>query len=135
VLSEKAAHQVLQCMVETMTEHGTGSKGDLRGYSVAGKTGTARKHVENVGYVNGLYVASFMGFLPAENPKLLGLVVIDEPKATGPMVYGGAVAAPVFQSIAAEAVKILGIDPDLPEELQLAPSVPLANAQPVGEGR
>jgi hypothetical protein len=51
------------------------------------------------------------------------------------MVYGGAVAAPVFQSIAAEAVKILGIDPDLPEELQLAPSVPLANAQPVGEGR
>ena len=135
VLSEKAAHQVLQCMVETMTEHGTGSKGDLRGYSVAGKTGTARKHVENVGYVNGLYVASFMGFLPAENPKLLGLVVIDEPKATGPMVYGGAVAAPVFQTIAAEAVKILGIDPDLPEELQLVPSVPLANAEPGGERR
>jgi cell division protein FtsI/penicillin-binding protein 2 len=135
VLSEKAAHQVLQCMVETMTEHGTGSKGDLPGYSVAGKTGTARKHVENVGYVDGLYVASFMGFLPAENPKLLGLVVIDEPKATGPMVYGGAVAAPVFQSIAAEAVKILGIDPDLPEELQVAPTVPLAATQPGGEGR
>jgi cell division protein FtsI/penicillin-binding protein 2 len=135
VLSEKAAHQVLQCMVETMTEHGTGSKGDMPGYSVAGKTGTARKHVENVGYVDGLYVASFMGFLPAENPKLLGLVVIDEPKATGPMVYGGAVAAPVFQSIAAEAVKILGIDPDLPEELQVAPTVPLAATQPGGEGR
>lgn len=133
VLSEKAAHQVMQCMMETMSEHGTGTKGDLPGYSVAGKTGTARKHVENVGYVDGLYVASFMGFLPAENPKLLGLIVIDEPKATGPMVYGGAVAAPVFQTIAAEAVKILGIEPDLPEELQSAPAVPLAAAGP-GEG-
>ncbi len=135
VLSVKAAQQVLQCMTETMTDHGTGSKGDLPGYTVAGKTGTARKHVENVGYVDGLYVASFMGFLPAENPKLLGLVVIDEPKANGSLVYGGAVAAPVFQSIAAEAVKILGIDPDLPEELEGAPTLPLAAAQPEGEGR
>jgi cell division protein FtsI/penicillin-binding protein 2 len=135
VLSEKAAHQVLQCMMETMTEHGTGTKGDLLGYTVAGKTGTARKHVENVGYVDGLYVASFMGFLPAENPKLLGLVVIDEPKATGPMVYGGAVAAPVFQAIASEAVKILGIEPDLPDELLSPPTVPLASAQPGGEAR
>lgn len=135
VLSEKAAHQVLQCMMETMTEHGTGTKGDLLGYTVAGKTGTARKHVENVGYVDGLYVASFMGFLPAENPRLLGLVVIDEPKATGPMVYGGAVAAPVFQAIASEAVKILGIEPDLPDELLSPPTVPLASTQPGGEVR
>lgn len=135
VLSEKAAHQVLQCMMETMGEHGTGTKGDLLGYTVAGKTGTARKHVENVGYVDGLYVASFMGFLPAENPRLLGLVVIDEPKATGPMVYGGAVAAPVFQAIASEAVKILGIEPDLPDELLSPPTVPLASAQPGGEVR
>lgn len=135
VLSEKAAHQVLQCMMETMSEHGTGTKGDLLGYTVAGKTGTARKHVENVGYVDGLYVASFMGFLPAENPRLLGLIVIDEPKATGPMVYGGAVAAPVFQAIASEAVKILGIEPDLPDELLSPPTVPLASAQPGGEVR
>jgi cell division protein FtsI/penicillin-binding protein 2 len=135
VISEKAAHQVMQCMMETMGEHGTGTKGDLPGYTVAGKTGTARKHVENVGYVDGLYVASFMGFLPAENPRLLGLVVIDEPKATGSMVYGGAVAAPVFQSIASEAVKILGIEPDLPDELLSPPTVPLASAQPGGEAR
>lgn len=135
VLSEKAAHQVMQCMIETMGEHGTGTKGNVPGYTVAGKTGTARKHVENVGYVDGLYVASFMGFLPAENPRLLGLVVIDEPKATGPMVYGGAVAAPVFQAIASEAVKILGIEPDRPEELLAEPAVPLAAAQPAGEVR
>lgn len=137
VLGEKAANQVMQCMIETMGEHGTGTKGDVPGYSVAGKTGTARKHVENVGYVDGCYVASFMGFLPAENPRLLGLVVIDEPKATGAMVYGGAVAAPVFRAIASEAVKILGIEPDQPEELDSAPRVPLAEAgpAPAGEAR
>jgi hypothetical protein len=56
--------------------------------------------------------------------------VIDEPKATGPMVYGGAVAAPVFKAIASEAVKILGIEPDQPAELNPAPPVPLAEARP-----
>lgn len=128
VLSEKAAHQLQQCMIETMGAYGTGTKGDLPGYSVAGKTGTARKHVEKVGYVKGLYTASFMGFLPADNPRLLGLIVIDEPKADGPMVYGGAVAAPVFQKVAAEAVKILGIEPDQPDELLQDARVPLAAA-------
>lgn len=135
VIGEKAAFQVRQCMMEAMEAHGTGAKGDLPGYSVAGKTGTARKHVENVGYVSGKYIASFMGFLPAENPRLLGLIVIDEPKADGPMVYGGAVAAPVFQSIATEAVKILGIEPDLPQELTNEVVVPLAAAANQGEGR
>src|SRR5690606_36336896 len=104
------------------------------GYSVAGKTGTARKHVENVGYVAGRYTASFAGFIPAENPKLLGLVVIDEPKASGTMVYGGTVAAPVFQSIAKQAVRILGIEPDRPAELVPEPAVPIAAAQAGEEG-
>lgn len=126
VLSEKAAQQLRLCMIETMGTHGTGSKGDLPGYSVAGKTGTARKHVEGVGYVRGRYIASFMGFLPAENPKLLGLIVIDDPRADGELVYGGAVAAPVFKAIAGEGAKILGIEADLPEELVPAPTVPLA---------
>ncbi len=126
VISEKAARQVMQCMMEAMGPYGTGTKGNVRGYSVAGKTGTARKHIENVGYVEGRYIASFMGFLPAENPRLLGLIVIDEPKANGPQVYGGAVAAPVFQAIASSAVKILGIEPDRPEELIEKATPPLA---------
>jgi len=133
VLGEKAAQQVLLCMLDAMGEHGTGSKGDLKGYSVAGKTGTARKHVEGVGYVDGRYIASFMGFLPAENPRLLGLVVIDDPKADGAEVYGGAVAAPVFKAIAEDAVKILGIEPDLKEELDAAAGNTLA-ATENGEG-
>lgn len=121
VLSEKAANQVMRCMIETMSEKGTGTKGNLPGYTVAGKTGTARKHVEGVGYVAGRYTASFAGFLPAENPQLLGLVVIDDPHMTTGAAYGGSVAAPVFQAVMRDAVKILGIDPDKPEELESVP--------------
>jgi len=134
VLGDKAAQQVLQCMLETMGEHGTGTKGDLVGYSVAGKTGTTRKHVENVGYVEGRYIASFAGFLPAHQPRLLGLIVIDDPRADGASVYGGAVAAPVFKAIAEEAVKIMGIEPDLPEELEAAAAASLAAANQSVEG-
>ena len=134
VIGEKAAQQVLQCMLDTMGEHGTGTKGDLIGYSVAGKTGTTRKHVENIGYVNGRYIASFAGFLPAQQPRLLGLIVIDDPRADGASVYGGAVAAPVFKAIAEEAVKIMGIEPDLPEELETAAAASLAAANSSVEG-
>ena len=107
---------------------------DSSGYSVAGKTGTTRKHVENVGYVEGRYIASFAGFLPAHDPKLLGLIMIDDPKADGTLVYGGAVAAPVFKSIAEEAVKILGIEADRPEEIAAAAAASLAAAGKSGEG-
>lgn len=117
VLSPEAARAVRICMIEAMGEHGTGSKGSFPGYTVAGKTGTARKHVEGKGYVKGRYIASFMGFFPADEPELLGLIVIDDPQADGKEVYGGSVAAPAFRSIAVDAVKILGIEPDRPEEL------------------
>lgn len=117
VISEMAARQVRRCMVTAVGEHGTGTNAALPGYSVAGKTGTARKHVENVGYVSGRYIASFLGFLPAENPELLGLIVIDDPRLEGMEVYGGSVAAPFFKAVAADAVKVLGIEPDRPEEL------------------
>lgn len=117
IISEAAANQVMRCMVTAVGENGTGSNAAIPGYAVAGKTGTARKHVENVGYVSGRYIASFMGFLPAENPELVGLIVIDDPRLEGREVYGGSVAAPFFKRVAEDAVKILGIEPDRPEEL------------------
>ncbi len=125
VLSPKAAAQVRQCMVEAMSDIGTGTKGKVPGHSMGGKTGTARKYIENVGYATGRYTASFMGFLPAENPRLIGMIVVEDPRLEGQSVYGGSVAAPVFKAIAAEAVKILGIEPDLPEEIedQLEPAL------------
>ena len=117
VISEKAANQLRQCMIQAAQPGGTGTKAVFPGYSLAGKTGTARKCVEGEGYVPGRYVASFMGFFPAEDPKLIGLIVVDDPKAKGSEVYGGSVAAPVFKAIAEEAAKIFEIEPDRPEEL------------------
>ena len=85
-------------MLEMVTEKdGTGKKAAIDRYAVAGKTGTAQKHNKNgKGYMRGKYVASFIGFLPAENPEVLTLVVVDEPS---PVYYGGDVAAPVFREI------------------------------------
>jgi stage V sporulation protein D (sporulation-specific penicillin-binding protein) len=114
-------------MVETLTKNGTGSKAKLEGYSMGGKTGTARKYIENVGYASGRYTASFMGFLPAEDPQLVGLIVVDDPSITNGPAYGGSVAGPVFKEIIADAVKIIGIEPDLPEEIEPETETSLAN--------
>ncbi len=117
VVSEQAAQHVKRCMIRTMSDGGTGTKGAFPGYTVGGKTGTARKHVENVGYVNGRYVVSFLGFFPADKPELLGLIVIDDPHADGLHLYGGTVAAPVFKNIAEKAARLMAIQPDRPEEI------------------
>lgn len=115
VISKEAAADLKDCMV-TALRIGTARRAAIPGYTVAGKTGTARKHVENVGYVDGRYVVSFVGFLPADDPELLGIIVIDDPKSNDLDLYGGTVAAPAFKSIAQEAVKILGIMPNAPLE-------------------
>jgi cell division protein FtsI (penicillin-binding protein 3) len=88
---------------------GTGTLAAVPGYDVAGKTGTAQK-VDPLtgGYSATRTVSSFVGFLPADDPKLAILVMVDEPQTAH---WGGAVAAPVFQRIAAQAVRHLGILP------------------------
>ena len=80
-----------------VTEHGTGTKAAVPEFHVAGKTGTAQKVVEGTrGYAPGKFVASFVGFLPADDPRLVCIVVVDEPKGRG---LGGEVAAPAFARI------------------------------------
>jgi cell division protein FtsI/penicillin-binding protein 2 len=81
------------------------------GYTVAGKTGTAQKPRTDgqAGYDPGKYVASFCGFLPAEDPRVLVLVVIDEP--SGSYYYGSQVAAPVFSRIAGYCMEHLRVPP------------------------
>ncbi len=128
VISKHAADCVRRAMKKTMLEGGTGTRGCVPGYVVAGKTGTARKHVQGVGYVKGRYVVSFLGFLPADNPQLMGIVVVDDPHATGVKLYGGTIAAPIFSEMAQEAVKLLGIAPDDPVEL----TQHLMQSEPVG---
>ncbi len=109
VISEKTARLVRKMMVGVTQKGGTGTRGAVAGYGVAGKTGTAQK-VDPVtgGYSVDKRVASFIGMLPAKNPAMVVLVTVDEPQ-TQP--YGGLVAAPVFSRIADESMRYLDIPP------------------------
>ena len=121
-ISEVTAAQMRAVMAEVITE-GTGAAAAVPGYTVAGKTGTAQKARTDgrAGYAQGKYVASFSGFVPAEDPKVLIIVNVDEPSGA---IYGGTVAAPAFSRIAAFAVEHLKIPP--------TQSV-TATSQPAGE--
>ncbi len=109
VVSEAAAKQLTEALKSVVTADGTAVKASLTNYTVAGKTGTAQK-VEGGQYVHGKYVASFIGFFPADNPELCISVVLDEPKEG---YYGGMVAAPVFKQIAERSASYLHIQPDI----------------------
>lgn len=98
-------------LLQGVTEDGgTGVRAQVEGFSVAGKTGSAQKPVAG-GYSSSLYVASFVGYLPAECPEIGIIVVVDEPQ---PCHVGGVVAAPAFSEIAASAVRYLDITPARP---------------------
>ena len=80
----------------------------MDGYQLAGKTGTAEKPDEHGGYSKTKFVASFIGYAPARNPRLLVAVMVDEPKGK---IYGGVVAAPAFERIVEFALPYLRIPP------------------------
>lgn len=103
------ARRVRSLMARITEKGGTGRRAAVKGYSVAGKTGTAEKIV-NGRYVHDENVASFVGFLPAENPVVTILVSIDHPK--GEKRTGGTVAAPVFKDIAEHVIRYLAIPPE-----------------------
>jgi cell division protein FtsI (penicillin-binding protein 3) len=113
ILTHRVARQVRRMMEDVVIE-GTGQEAQLPGYTVAGKTGTAAKPDSEGGYSTSAYVASFVGFVPARNPRLVVLVTIDEPATA---IWGGVVAAPAFQQIAGFDLQYLEIPPDAPETL------------------
>jgi len=88
----------LVCQIlEGVVERGSGKKAAIEGLRIAGKTGTAqRASPDGRGYLRGSYIVSFIGFLPADNPELLGLVVVDNPRENA---WGGTIAAPAFRRI------------------------------------
>jgi cell division protein FtsI (penicillin-binding protein 3) len=113
-----ATARTISAMLEEVVEKGTGTKARVNGFRVAGKTGTAQK----VDPVRGGYgekrLASFLGFLPADEPRLALLVAVDEPEGD---VFGGSVAAPAWSAIAAEALRQIGVLPESArEEIALA---------------
>ncbi|MFT4552881.1 MAG: cell division protein FtsI (penicillin-binding protein 3) [Chlamydiales bacterium] len=118
VLDKKIVEEVLKAMKFVTKFGGTAPKGNISGYTEAGKTGTAKKIVNGV-YSNNHYFSTFIGFTPAANPRFTLLVAIDEPEAIfipgiGKNYQGGQCAAPVFSNIARRSLEYLGITPDDP---------------------
>jgi len=108
VISKQTAAQVRQMLEGVLAPGGTASEVSVPGYTLAGKTGTAEVAVDG-GYSDSKFVASFVGFAPAQDPQLLVAVVVDEPQGN---YYGGVVAAPAFGKIAEFALPYLEIPPD-----------------------
>ena len=112
VVDARIARQVLKVLHGVTAEEGTARSARVPGYSVAGKTGTAHK-VGRDGYADDRYLAYFAGIAPATRPRLVTVVLIDEPK--GDRYFGGEVAAPVFSRITAGALRMLNVIPDEPQ--------------------
>jgi cell division protein FtsI (penicillin-binding protein 3) len=113
VLTPEVAQQTAWAMSLVPRKGGTGLKAAMEHYTVAGKTGTAQKVNPETRRYDNLWLGSFVGFAPAENPAVVVAVMIDEPKGRG---FGGVVAAPAFHKIATEALSVMGIVPIPPEE-------------------
>lgn len=110
VLSRRTADTVRELMKAVVTEEGTGPNADVPGYTVAGKTGTTEVYdIEARGYSKSKHIASFIGFVPADDPEVSVLVMVERPQKGR---YGGVVAAPVFSRIARRALPLLGVWPE-----------------------
>ncbi|MFU8805083.1 MAG: penicillin-binding transpeptidase domain-containing protein, partial [Bradymonadaceae bacterium] len=113
VISPEVSREVSWGMSLVTVKGGTGTRAAIDGYTVAGKTGTAQKvNSETRRYDPNMWMSGFVGFVPAEQPEFAIVIIIDEPQKAN---YGGVVAAPVFKTIATEALAIRGVMP-LPEE-------------------
>ena len=107
-IPESIAKQITDILEKEVSEGG-GHKAYVEGYQFAGKTGTAEKlDPEHGGYLNGRYIASFIGYGPVEDAKFVALVVIDDPEGT---FYGGQIAAPVFQDVMTQLVRYYKLSP------------------------
>jgi len=116
IISEKTARKVTGILVQTV-EKGTGMSARIDGYTIAGKTGTAQKPKPNgLGYMPGHYVASFVGYFPAYNPRIVIIVIVDGPKKS---IYGSTIAAPAFRKIALDSILYLNIPPDKPKSEEI----------------
>ena len=109
IVDRETAVTIRRMMEEVVRPGGTGNNASIAGYRVAGKTGTAWKFAAG-GYSEDKYFSIFAGLVPASNPRLAAVVVIDEP--SGDLYYGSDVAAPVFADVMAESLRLLAIPPD-----------------------
>ena len=117
VMSAKTAAQMRSMLEQATTRQGTGAKATVPGYRVAGKTGTSHKSIGGR-YASNRYLSLFAGIVPVSDPRLVMVIIIDEPK--GGVYFGGAVAAPVFGATMGGVLRILNITPDDMPSMKLA---------------
>lgn len=128
LLSEDTTRKIRAMLELAVSEAGTGAKASVPGYRVAGKTGTVHK-IAHGRYSPDRYRSLFAGMVPASRPRLVGVVVIDEPHRGG--YYGGAIAAPVFSQIMEATLRILNIPPDaIPAQHLVVVGPPATGAAP-----
>jgi cell division protein FtsI (penicillin-binding protein 3) len=111
VISAQAARDVRRLLEGVVAPDGTALRAAVPGYRVAGKTGTVRKAAGG-GYAQHEYLSVFIGMAPADHPRLVALVMIDDPRGTD--YYGGLVAAPVFSNVMRAGLRLLQVPPDMP---------------------
>src|SRR5260370_7097472 len=114
VISTDTSRTIVSALKDVVSRDGTAKDAAVPGFAVAGKTGTAQKIDPRGGYLEGRYVVSFVGFMPADDPKFILLVVIDDPEMKEGKAFGGTVAAPVFPRIAKPVPDYLGLQPTNP---------------------
>ena len=121
VISAETSRQVVETLVHVV-EEGTGKAAAVEGYAVGGKTGTAQKYDPALKtYSSHKYLASFIGVAPARDPRLVVLVMIDEPRGA---IYGGSVAGPVFQKVVQRTLRYLNVPPETREQVLLVRAFP-----------
>jgi len=111
VVRTKTANFVSNALQSVVSNQGTAPLARIEGFTVAGKTGTAQKISPHGGYLDNRYIVSFAGFFPAEHPKLMGIVIVDD-APIGKANFGGLVAAPVFSRIGGKAARYLDLQPE-----------------------
>ena len=111
VISPETATQISNALRAVVSDRGTAAAAAVPGFTICGKTGTAQKVDPKGGYEHGKYIVSFSGYLPAENPEFVGLVVLDDAQTKSELNYGGLVAAPIFARIAEKAARYLDLEP------------------------
>ena len=122
VISQETS-SLVRYALESVVANGSGKNAYIENYRVGGKTGTAQK-VVNGSYLDGNYILSFMGFMPADDPEIVVYVAIDNPK--GVTQYGGVVSAPIARNVLLSAIDILDIEPSsegMAKEYSVLPSV------------
>jgi cell division protein FtsI (penicillin-binding protein 3) len=110
VIDATIAMQIRHMLREVTSSKGTGKRANINGYSVGGKTGTLHKLKTSGGYDENRYMSAFAGFSPIDNPRLVTIVVIDEPSSGD--YFGGLVAAPVFSEVTGNALRLMQVTPD-----------------------